>query len=168
MCLKGNFTHCRRAASLYILYSPTTLYALISLWHLLFFNVFVTLYSISQSSFLLSICYLTHSLCLIHFIELFPRNLSQSLSFHHPNPHSWQSLTPRDITILPYSYCCLVTSSPFATPWTESLQAPLSMGFSRQEYWSGLPFPCSGDLLPRGSNSTSHAWQPPGKLSLFL
>ena len=28
-----------------------------------------------------------------------------------------------------------------ATPWTVALQAPLSMGFSRQEYWSGLPFP---------------------------
>ena len=29
----------------------------------------------------------------------------------------------------------------FATPWTVTYQAPLSMGFSRQEYWSGLPFP---------------------------
>ena len=34
----------------------------------------------------------------------------------------------------------------FATPWTVALQAPLSMGFSRQEYWSGLPFPSPGDL----------------------
>ena len=34
----------------------------------------------------------------------------------------------------------------FATPWTVALQAPLSMEFSRQEYWSGLPFPSSGDL----------------------
>ena len=32
----------------------------------------------------------------------------------------------------------------FATPWTVALQAPLSMGFSRQEYWSGLPFPSPG------------------------
>ena len=31
----------------------------------------------------------------------------------------------------------------FATPWTVAYQAPLSMGFSRQEYWSGLPFPPS-------------------------
>ena len=31
-------------------------------------------------------------------------------------------------------------------PWTETCQAPLSMEFSRQEYWSGLPFPTSGDL----------------------
>ena len=35
---------------------------------------------------------------------------------------------------------------PFATLWTVVCQAPLSMGFSRQEYWSGLPFPSSGDL----------------------
>ena len=32
------------------------------------------------------------------------------------------------------------------TPWTVARQAPLSMGFSRQEYWSGLPFPPPGDL----------------------
>ena len=34
----------------------------------------------------------------------------------------------------------------FGTPWTVARQAPLSMGFSRQEYWSGLPFPSPGDL----------------------
>ena len=34
----------------------------------------------------------------------------------------------------------------FATPGTVAHQAPLSMGFSRQQYWSGLPFPTSGDL----------------------
>ena len=33
----------------------------------------------------------------------------------------------------------------FVTPWTVGCQAPLSMGFSRQEYWSGLPFPFPGD-----------------------
>ena len=35
----------------------------------------------------------------------------------------------------------------FATPWTAAHQAPLSMGFSRQEYWSVLPCPSPGDLL---------------------
>ena len=35
----------------------------------------------------------------------------------------------------------------FVTPWTVAHQAPISMGFSRQEYWSGLPFPTAGDLL---------------------
>ena len=38
----------------------------------------------------------------------------------------------------------------FATPWTVAYQAPLSMGFSRQEYWSGLPFPSPGDLPDPG------------------
>ena len=37
-----------------------------------------------------------------------------------------------------------------ATPWTIAHQAPLSTGFSRQEYWSGLPFPPPGDLLDSG------------------
>ena len=39
-----------------------------------------------------------------------------------------------------------VVSDPFATPWTVALQAPLSVGFSRQEYWSGVPFPPPADL----------------------
>ena len=34
----------------------------------------------------------------------------------------------------------------FASPWNVALQAPLSMEFSRQEYWSGVSFPSSGDL----------------------
>ena len=38
----------------------------------------------------------------------------------------------------------------FATPWTVSLQAPLSMGFPSPEYWSGLPFPSPGDLPSPG------------------
>ena len=38
-------------------------------------------------------------------------------------------------------------SNSFVTPWTVAHQAPLSMGFPRQEYWSGLPFPSPGDLL---------------------
>ena len=37
-------------------------------------------------------------------------------------------------------------SDSFATPWTGAHQAPLSMRFPRQEYWSGLPFPFPGDL----------------------
>ena len=40
----------------------------------------------------------------------------------------------------------------FATLWTIAHQAPLSMGFPRQEYWSGLPFPPPGDLPDLGSN----------------
>ena len=43
----------------------------------------------------------------------------------------------------------------FATVWTESRQAPLSMGFLRQEYWSGLPFPSPGDLPDSGIEPVS-------------
>ena len=57
-----------------------------------------------------------------------------------------------------------------ATPWTVAYQASLSMGFSRQEYWSGLPFPSPGDLPDPGIEPESPALQadalpsePPGK-----
>ena len=43
----------------------------------------------------------------------------------------------------------------FATPWTVAYQAPLSMGFSRQEYWSGLPFPSPGDRPNQGIEPVS-------------
>ena len=56
------------------------------------------------------------------------------------------------------------------TPWTAAHQAPQSMGFSRQEYWSGLPFPSPGDLPDPGIKPRSPALQadaltsePPGK-----
>ena len=42
-----------------------------------------------------------------------------------------------------------------ATPWTVAHQTPMSMGFSRQEYWSGLPFPTPGDLPNPGIKPTS-------------
>ena len=58
----------------------------------------------------------------------------------------------------------------FATPWTVAYQAPHSMGFSRQEYWSGLPFLSLGDLPDPGIKPVSPAFQadtltsePPGK-----
>ena len=58
----------------------------------------------------------------------------------------------------------------FATPWTVAHQTPLSIGFSRQEYWSGLPFPSPGDLPNPGIEARSPALQadalssePPGK-----
>ena len=43
----------------------------------------------------------------------------------------------------------------FATPWTVASQAPLSMGFSRHEYWSGLPFPTPRDLPDPGIEPAS-------------
>ena len=43
-------------------------------------------------------------------------------------------------------------------PWTVARQAPLSIGFSRQECWSGLPFPSSGVLPDRGIEPRSPVW----------
>ena len=43
----------------------------------------------------------------------------------------------------------------FVTPWTVAHQAPPSMGFPRQEYWSGLPFPSPGDLPHPGIEPVS-------------
>ena len=47
----------------------------------------------------------------------------------------------------------------FTTPWTVAYQAPPSMGFSRQEYWSGLSFPSPGDLPDPGIKPRSPAFQ---------
>ena len=52
-----------------------------------------------------------------------------------------------------------VVSDSFATPWTAAHQAPLSMGFSRQEQWSGLPCPPPGDRPNPGIEPTSPALQ---------
>ena len=50
----------------------------------------------------------------------------------------------------------LLSCVPFlGTPWTVAYQAPLSMGFSRQEYWSGLPFPSPRDLPDPGTEPAS-------------
>ena len=61
----------------------------------------------------------------------------------------------------------------FATPWTVAHQALPSMGFSRQEYWSGLPFPSPGDLPDPGIEPRSPTLQadaltsePPGRDAL--
>ena len=51
--------------------------------------------------------------------------------------------------------CILSPVSLFATPWTVAHQAPLSMVFSRQEHWSGLPFPHPGDFPDPGIQSRS-------------
>ena len=63
----------------------------------------------------------------------------------------------------------------FVTPWTVAYQAPLSMGFSRQEYWSGLPFPSPGHLPNPGIKPGSPTLEadtltsePPGKPKQML
>ena len=85
--------------------------------------------------------------------------------------HSLQKSPARNQAV-----CVLSLYSPvrhFVTPWTVAHQVPLSMGFSRQEYWSELPFPMMGDLpypeikpaslmfpaLARGFFTTSATWE---------
>ena len=61
----------------------------------------------------------------------------------------------------------------FATPWTVAYQASPSMGFSRQGYWSGVPFPSPGELPDPGIKPGSPALEadaltsePPGKIGM--
>ena len=58
--------------------------------------------------------------------------------------------------------CCRLAAQSFPTlcdPWTVAHQAPLFLGFSRQEYYSGLPFPSAVDLPDPGIELMSPAWQ---------
>ena len=64
------------------------------------------------------------------------------------------SVLPRDLKVKVRS---LSRVRLFATPWTVAYQAPWSMGFSRQGYWSGLPFPSPGDLPNPGIKPGSPA-----------
>ena len=68
----------------------------------------------------------------------------------------------------------LVMYNSFVTPWTAACQAPLSMEFPRQEYWSGFPFPFPGDLPNPGIEPESPALEggffttePSGKPYIF-
>ena len=71
--------------------------------------------------------------------------------------------------------CVLSHVRLFPMPWTVARQAPQTMEFSRQEYWSGLPFPTPGDLPDPGMEPTSplsstlaggfFTTEPSGKLS---
>ena len=70
---------------------------------------------------------------------------------------------------------CSVMSDSFVTPWTIACHTPLSIVFSRQEYWSGLPFPSPGDLPDPGIKpgflifrADSLRSEPPGKSILYL
>ena len=79
------------------------------------------------------------------------------------------------INLLTYEVKSLSRVRLCATPWTVAYQAPPSMGFSRQEYWSGLPFPSPRDLPNPGIKPGSPALQtdalpsePPDTSSLHI
>ena len=99
------------------------------------------------------------------------RHLAQSIKQPmRKNPGSQEPwvpipiLTPlqnyMNLTFCKISACVCVCScfchvQLFATLWTTAHQAPLSMGFSRQEYWNGLPYPPPGDLPDPGTEPVS-------------
>ena len=74
---------------------------------------------------------------------------------------SWHSahLSLLLFTVYKNSSAQSLVLSDSATPWTAARQAPLSMGFSRQEYWSGLPCPPPGDLPHPGIEARSPTLQ---------
>ena len=83
-----------------------------------------------------------------------------------------QSLSRVRLSVTPWTEACQSLSRVqlFVTPWTVAWQSPLSIRFSRQGYWSGLPFPFPGDLPDPGIEPGSPALQadslppePPGK-----
>ena len=98
-----------------------------------------------------------------------PMNRSTpGLHVHHQLPEFTQTHVHRVASVL---------SNSSATPWTVACQTPLFMEFSRQEYWSELPFPSPGDIPHPGIEPSSLAapsltggilsTEPPGKPSYF-
>ena len=74
----------------------------------------------------------------------------------HPSPREQTASCTDSVT----SGSLVAKSCPtLVIPWTVACQAPLSMRFSRQEYWSGLPFPSPGDLPNPGIEPRSPALQ---------
>ena len=101
--------------------------------------------------------YIIHQLWII-FLLIY----SHDIMFHYPS-HVQKQMSPNGSVyannipnvLLLRCVCRLSCFSHvwlFATPWTVAHQGFLSMGFYRQEYWSGLPFPSPGDLPTQGSN----------------
>ena len=69
------------------------------------------------------------------------------------------NISKRSVHFIYFCYCSLVIKSclTLCNTWTVACQAPLSMGFPRQEYWSGLSFPPSGNLTDPGIEPASPA-----------
>ena len=73
----------------------------------------------------------------------------------HTQKHPLLSTCVQFLKTVHACWVASIMSNSFVTLWTVARQAPLSMGFSRQEYWSGLPFPTPGDLLDPGIKPAS-------------
>ena len=93
-----------------------------------------------------------------------PRSVRKALSDDGLNCgyHSCFCTSCKAVVSLLWFLCVCMSPSGISdsvTPWTVACQAPLSMEFSRQEYWSGLPFPSTGDLPNPGIDPGSLALQ---------
>ena len=95
-------------------------------------------------------------------------DFKQQQSLYLQRPFTLASQPPASLSIVSHLSCVWLC----ATLWTIALQVPLPMRFSRQKYWSGLPFPSPGDLLDPGIQPASpalaggfFATEPPGKPS---
>ena len=120
------------------------------------FKTFILLSSLASGSPTL----MHHPLPTHSTIEAIPT--PASFLMHRPGGKTY----PTGTSSGPHAASCIlnhsVTSNSVVTLWTAACQAPLSMGFSRQEYWSGLPFPPQRDLPDSGiepSSPTSPASQ---------
>ena len=71
-------------------------------------------------------------------------------------PYSFSDCKSRMFIMCACMLSCFSHVRLFVTLWTAARQAPLSMGFSRQEYWRGLPCPPLGDLPEPGMEPVSH------------
>ena len=82
---------------------------------------------------------------------------------------AWETLGSLGAVFIYIGLVLVAKSCPtLRIPWTIAHQAPLSMGFSRQEYWSGLPFPSPEDLPNPGTEPGSPALQADSLPTLFL
>ena len=110
-------------------------------------------FTVSSQSMILEVSWLIH---------MMPDNNYLPVGCQGPE---WQGVVPRGCCCLVATLCLMLCD-----PWTEACLAPLSMGFPRQEYWSGLLFSSPGDLPDPGiepGSPTSRAdtltSEPPGK-----
>ena len=90
------------------------------------------------------------------FLDMNNQNLSKLIQMSWAYFLRWNTEGYiQNIVLIQLLSCVLL----FAMPWTVARQAPLSMGFHRQESWSGSPFPATGNLLYPGMNLASPAQQ---------
>ena len=80
-----------------------------------------------------------------------PKSTCVGLVYYDPHSQRFWLVNETDVHVSSGGGGLVVKLCPtLETPWNVAHQAPLSMGFFRQEYWSGLPFPSPGDLPNQG------------------